>query len=226
MGGYKFHIATTSKTDNAAFITGLFAPDLLKKWYKLYGIEGTLEKYNLIWTEGMPDFEELRERIMQDEVHGQCFGMHYGKSSLPDFAAFWNGLSEIQKNMMFYRGYAWHLLGDLFMYNRLDIDAKMKAFYDENSGNENIKALFAQEKKKLHSDWDKTNSLINETYSNTALPEWIIELGVVNYLPAENLHYVDWSVLKNVIDYMRMFDPVNGDMEEIIQSVLNEIANN
>ena len=112
------------------------------------------------------------------------------------------------------------------MYNRLDIDAKMKAFYDENSGKENIKALFAQEKKKLHSDWDKTNSLINETYSNTALPEWIIELGVVNYLPAENLHYVDWSVLKNVIDYMRMFDPANGDMEEIIQSVLNEIANN
>lgn len=224
MGGYKFHIATTSNTRVAAFINGLFAPDLLKKWYKLYGIEGTLEKYNLIWTEGMPDFEELRERIMQDEVHGQPFGMHYGKSSLPDFNAFWNGLTETQKNMMFYRGYAWHLLGDMLMYKRLDIDTKMKAFYDANCGREDFKELFAKEKKKLHSDWDKTNSLINATYSNSGLPEWIIELGVVNYLPAEDLQYVDWSVLKSVIDYMRSFDPISGDMEELIQTVLCEIG--
>lgn len=224
MGGYKYHRSTAAGDLPMEFVIGLFAPDLLKKWYKTIGIDETFQKYESICVGDMPDFKELAERIQQEEVHGKPYGTHYGKSSSPDIMAFWNGLTVKQRNTAFCRGYAWHLLGDIVMYKRIDIDVKFAAFQKANEGREDIEELKAMEKKKLHSDWDKTNTLIDNTYPDTNLPDWIMELGVVNYLPAGEMAYVDWNALKGAIDYMRSFDPVNGDMTKIIETILKEVS--
>ena len=129
----------------------------------------------------------------------------------------------MQKANPFYRGYVWHLLTDAIMYGRLDIDAKFQKVLDENQGHLDIGELKKGEVKKLHADWDKTNARVRDTYPEVSLPDEVKELGVVQFITEGDLVYVDWSLLKETIDYLRTFDPLNGDMESIIENVLNSI---
>ena len=115
MPGYYVHLASCNKEarKNRSFVCGVEVPDLLKKYYQLYGLEGTKEKYNLIKTPEMPDFKVLSPRVQQQETNLGQDGMHYGWSSNPDYKCFLNNLSDSDKNNPFYRGYLWHLLTDL-----------------------------------------------------------------------------------------------------------------
>ena len=223
MGGYNFHRSTASGNLSPEFIAGLFAPDIMKKWYKIWGLDGAYKKYNMIRTDKMPEFEEFSERVQQQEVCGKADGMHYGKSSLPNIMAFWNGLTKKQRENAFYKGYVWHLLGDALMYKRLDIDAKFLEFKKANKDKPNFEALRKAEVEKLHDDWDKTNVLIRDSYPDVVLPDWVTELGVVKYLTKGTLVYVNWSVLKDTIDYLRQFNPMSDDMENIIETVIKKI---
>ena len=219
MPGYLLHFAACSgdALKNRTFVLGVEAPDILKKHVSTCGgIEGARAKYESIRTDDAPDYSEMEARVQQNNLH-------YGFSSSPDVKAFWDGLTEEQKLNPFYRGYGWHLLTDALMYGRLNIDAKSQKFIEANKGAPNFEELKAKEKKKLHDDWDKTNARVRDSYPEVVLPEEVMELGVVKFINEGELVYVDWNVLKTTIDYLRTFDPVNGDMDVIIETVLSSI---
>ena len=64
---------------------------------------------------------------------------------------------------------------------------------------------------------------VRETYHNISLTEEVKELGVVQFLSQGEMTYVNWTLLKETIDFLRTFDPLNGDMDVIIETVLNSI---
>lgn len=226
MPGYYLHLASCGghSLENRSFVLGVEAPDILKKHVKFCGgIENAHAKYDSLRTSEMPEYCELQPRIQQKETANSNEGLHYGLSSQPDVKACWSGLTEMQKANPFYRGYVWHLLTDAIMYGRLDIDAKFQKVLDENQGHLDIGELKKGEVKKLHADWDKTNARVRDTYPEVSLPDEVKELGVVQFITEGDLVYVDWSLLKETIDYLKTFDPLNGDMESIIENVLNSI---
>ena len=69
MPGYYVHLATINKKTqkNKNFIKGVEAPDLLKYYYKNYGLEEARKKYNTIKIDGMPSFSYFEDRIQQVE---------------------------------------------------------------------------------------------------------------------------------------------------------------
>lgn len=227
MPGYYLHLAACAEhcLKNRSFVLGVETPDILKKHLKIYGnVEGARSKYETLRTRDMPDYHELQHRVRQKERRGSTDGLHYGVSSSPDIKAFWNGLSNQQKNNPFYRGYAWHLLTDAIIYGRLNIDAKFKKFLEPYQGVPNIMELKKCEAKKiLHTDWDKTNARVRDTYPNVYLTEEVKELGVVQFITEGKLVFVDWMIIKDTIDYLRTFEPLNGDMDSIIEIVMNSI---
>lgn len=215
MPGYYLHLAACKgdSLKNRSFILGVEAPDILKKHVKVCGgIEGAHAKYDSLRTKDMPDYNELLPLIMGNDKKG----LHFGPSSNPDVMACWSGLSEEQKANPFYRGYVWHLLTDALMYARLHIDEKFMKVCQNGGSPE-------QERQILHRDWDKTNALVRDTYPEIILPEEIQELGVVQFIEEGDLVYVDWQILKSTIEYLRTFDPLNGNMDSIIKDVLSNI---
>ena len=225
MPGYMLHFAACNEEalKNRSFVVGVEAPDILKKHFKVCGgIDGARAKYDILKTTDMPDYSELEERVQQKERKGSTEGLHYGLSSSPDVRLFWKGLSPEQQKMLFYRGYAWHLLTDAIMYARLDIDSKFKKAL-EAWGEQNQEEFINNERQKLHDDWNKTNALVRDTYKGIDLPAEVEELGVVKFIDEGELVYVDWNILKGTIDYLRTFDPINGDMDEIIEAILANI---
>ncbi len=226
MPGYYLHLASceTHCLENRSFVLGVEAPDILKKHVKFCGgIEGAHAKYDSLRTSEMPDYSELLPRIQQKESANSSDGLHYGLSSNPDVRACWLGLSKKQKDNPFYRGYVWHLLTDAIMYGRLNIDAKFQKVLTENQGQQDVEVLKKEEVKKLHADWDKTNARVRETYPGVSLPDEVKELGVVQFITEGDLFYVEWPLLKETIEYLRTFDPLNGNMEKIIVEVLCHI---
>lgn len=226
MPGYYLHLAACGgqALKNRSFVLGVETPDILKKHVKVCGgIDGARAKYKSIRTDDAPDYQELEARVQQKERYGSTDGLHYGLSSSPNVKAFWDGLSEHQKRNPFYRGYAWHLLTDAIMYGRLNIDAKFQKFLEANQGAPNIEELKKGEVKKLHADWDKTNARVRDAYPEVSLPDEVKELGVVQFITEGELVYVDWDLLKDTIKYLRTFDPMNGDMDVIIETVMNSI---
>ena len=225
MPGYLLHLAACNPhaLKSRSFLHGVEAPDILKKYLKMYGIDGARDKYNILKNSIMPDFEVLKERTQQKEVYGSTDGLHYGLSSKPDIMYFWNSLNDEEKQNPFYRGYLWHLLTDLLMYTRLDIDTKFANFIKEHENDENLEVLKKQEVKKLHADWDKTNAKVRDTYNNITLPPEVEELGVVQFIDEGNLDYVDWEILKETIDFLREFDPLQENVDDIIRNILNNI---
>lgn len=224
MPGYYVHLASCGGTTlgNRNFVLGVEAPDILKKYVKILGgIDGVRAKYEAICTKDSPKFQELEERIKQKERYGSTDGLHYGLSSSPNIMAFWNTLSDQQRRNSFYKGYAWHLLTDAIIYQRLAIDKKFQIFLEKNAQKPNLEQLREGEVKKLHTDWDKINALIHETYPEVSLTEEVKELGVVKYIHGEELVYVNWPILKVTIDYLRNFDPINGDLLAIIKTIMN-----
>lgn len=225
MPGYYVHLAACKPEirKSISFVHGVEAPDILKKYFKLYGISGAKSKYNnLLKTTNMPDFQKFEKRIQQKEVMGAGTGLHYGLSSKPDTKLCWDSLSEEEKNQPFYRGYVWHLLTDYKIYQALDIDAKFLKFMEANKekSQEEIANLKKEEVKKLHDDWDKTNQRIRETYPDVQLTPEVKELGVVQFIKEGPLFYVNWNVLKQTIDYLRNFDPLKGDMDLMVKEMM------
>ena len=107
------------------------------------------------------------------------------------------------------------------MYGRLDIDAKFrKVLMQKNVIKDNYEYARAHEVEVLHTDWDKTNSLVRATYPEVHLTDEVEALGVVGFIDGGNLTYVDWPLLKETIDYLRTFNPLNDDMNVIIETVL------
>lgn len=220
MPGYYLHLAACkgNTLKNRSFVLGVEAPDLLKKHFKIYGnVVEARKKYETLKTADMPDYGELETRIQQKETVNSTTGLHYGVSSNPDIYECWNSLSETQKNNPFWRGYIWHLLTDKFIYSKLDIDAKFQKILDNNKNATNMQT----EVKKLHTDWDKTNAKVRDTYPEICLPEEVKELGVVQFIEEGNLFYIDWTVLKEAIDFLRNFNPLSTDMDYIIKTILN-----
>ena len=218
MPSYLIHLATCSKQalESRSFELGVETPDLLKKYFKTLDREGAIKKYESIRTFLMPDFEELEPRIRQKEVVGRTDGLHYGVSSLPDVVMFWKERTQDQKDNPFYRGYAWHLLTDALIYNKLDINHKL-------CQGKITKEQQEEEKRKLHAYWDKINVLVQDKYPEVKLSDEIKELGVINFDQKGDLVYVDWNVVSSEIDYLRTFDPLDGNMDQIIDEVLSRI---
>ena len=225
MPGYYLHLAAcdSQARNNLSFLRGVEAPDILKKYFKLYGIEGAKEKYTSLKTEDMPEFECLEKRIQEKETYGKPDGLHYGLSSKPDVLFFWKSLSEEEKENPFYKGYLWHLLTDLLMYSELDIDSKFSDLEKKHKNDKNFEELSKSEVKALHSDWDKTNAKVRDTYPDVSLPKEVLELGVVKFIEDDNLHYVDWAVLKETIDFLRSFNPLNENLDSIIAEILKKV---
>lgn len=226
MPGYYLHLASCGghSLENRSFVLGVEAPDILKKHVKFCGgVAEAHAKYDSLRTSEMPEYCELQTRILQKETANSNEGLHYGLSSNPDINACWSGFSETQKANPFYRGYVWHLLTDAIMYGRLDINTKFLKFLEENQGCPDIEALKKGEVKKLHADWDKTNARVRDTYPEVSLTDEVKELGVVQFIDEGDLVYVDWPLLKETIDYLRTFDPIHGDMDNIIKTVLSSI---
>lgn len=224
MPGYLVHSATCKSEiqECLCFMRGVEAPDLLKKHFRMYGYEGAREKYETIKCIGMPDYVRLEDRIQQKESLKSSDGLHYGMSSQPDVWKCWNNLSREEKKSPFFRGYEWHLLTDFSVYRRLDIETKFREFLEQYEGATNFKELEKKEVKHLHMDWNRTNAKIRALYPDIGLLPEIAELGVVQYIEdGKELRYVDWEILKSAIEFLRTLDPLQGNMEEIIETVIN-----
>ena len=196
---------------NRSFVCGVETPDLLKKYYSLYGINGTKEKYNEIKQVDMPKFDVFEERIVQKENKDKKIGMHYGVSSNPDIYLFWNSLSHEEKKNPFYIGYLWHLITDLYMYKNLDIKNKLS------------KRGIIFDLDILHRDWDKTNSKIRDAYNNVKLPKEIKDLNIVGFIDNEDTNYIKWDELKKLIDNLRKYNPLENNIDDIIKILTKKV---
>lgn len=77
------------------------------------------------------------------------------------------------------------------------------------------------EYKKLHSDWDKTNSKIRSTYPDVILTPEVLDLDVVKFIDDDQLAYVDWNIIKSITDYMRTINPLDQDINRIIDEIMS-----
>ncbi len=197
MPGYYIHLAACggNSLENRSFVIGVEAPDMLKKYVKLYG-EQAGAKYDTIKTVEMPNYSELETFILQKS------STHFGVSSNPDVLAYWETLNKKQKSEAFYKGYAWHLLTDMYIYRRLSKE------YGEKS----------LDKNELHNDWNKINALVRDEYHISLTPE-VLELGVVKFVEGIPV-IVDWATIKSSIDYLRTFNPL-GNMKCIMEEIIN-----
>jgi len=224
MPGYYAHLATVNPvvSKNRSFIYGVEMPDLLKDYYCLYGFDYTKKKYNSIQTIDMPNFSLFEDRVQQNcEDKFSTDGVHYGWSSSPDVHLFWNSLSECDKKNPFFIGYLWHLLFDLLVYSWLSIENKFDNLLEQYKNVPNLSTLMELEYKKLHNDWDKLNALIRDRYPDVILTPEVIELNTVKFNSDNHLDYVDWNILKKIIDYMRSINPLEEDIEKIISEFMS-----
>lgn len=222
MPGYYVHLAASNQNarKNRSFVFGVEMPDLLKSYFKLYGLDNTRKKYNSIKTLEMPDFSYFETRVQQQENNLSNSGMHYGWSSSPDIMCYWNSLTKYEKQNPFYIGYLWHLLTDLFMYKYLDIETKFNYFAEQHKYDKNISELMTVEYEKLHSDWDKTNAKIKSIYPDVVLTPEIVELDVVKFINDDHTDYIDWNIIKSITDYMRIINPLEQDISTIIDEIM------
>ena len=223
MPGYYVHLASTNEEalENREFVWGLEAPDLLKAYYKRLGLEGTREKYNLAKTGLMPAFDKLAKRVTQKESILSSDGLHYGVSSKPNIMKFWNSLSEEEKKNPYYRGYLWHLLTDLLMYTYLDIDKKLQEKLKNYVNEGNFDEYKMREVSILHADWDKINHKIKELYPNVVLTDEIKDLNVVKFLDDDNTIYIEFELIKTLIDFLRLFNPLGEDIDNNIKDIIS-----
>lgn len=227
MPGYYIHFAACKPEarENLSFLRGVESPDILKKHFKVFGLEGAREKYNSLKTPDMPEYDELVERIQQKERIGSTDGLHYGVSSQPDIMAFWGSLSEKEKENPFYNGYLWHLITDVLVYAWLGIDKKFEQVIKQCPADVNIDELRKTETKKLHNDWDRINACVRDRYPDVILTPEVVELKVVNYIEDKNFSYVDPAVVYRAIDYLRTFDQLKSSDKDI-QFIYGMLANN
>ena len=205
MPGYYVHLASSNPKArrDISFVKGVEMPDLLKTYYKLYGLDKTREKYNEIKTPDMPDFSFFERRVQEKDLPSYENGMHYGPSANPNVRLFWNSLTEEEKQNPFYRGYLWHLITDLYTKQVLGI-------YDDIDSD------------LLHQDWDRLNIYIKDFYPSVKLPREIEELHRITYKDDNIFNYVDPINMKEIIDYLSSFDILNGDVDAIIDEIVEK----
>ena len=58
-------------------------------------------------------------------------------------------------------------------------------------------------------------------YPDVILPPEIQELGIVKFVNEGQLSYVDWKVIQSLINYMRAFNPLEEDINAIIENFIN-----
>lgn len=227
MPGYYIHLATINPLTrrNKSFVYGVEMPDILKNYLRNYGLTGAKAKYNSLKTKVMPDFSYFELRVQEKEINGQNFGLHYGVSSNPNINNFWYNLTSEQKQNPFFKGYLWHLLTDLLMYKYLEIERKTAYFISQNKDVKNLEELKKQEKDKLHADWDKTNAKILKDYPDVTIPLEISELKIIKFINDNQINYVDWEIVKSLIDYLRLFNPLKEDIDIIIEKIINLLPN-
>lgn len=227
MPGYLLHLSACkpSALGNRSFVLGVEAPDILRKHYRVLGPEKAFEKYEALKVPGMPDYSVFSKRVAEKETTDSFDGLHYGVSKNPGIVEFWyHSLSDEDRKNPFYKGYVWHLLTDALMYKNLDIDskfAKAARLYLKHS--HDIGEFKESERNKLHLDWDKTNSRVQALYPEVILPDEIKELNVVKFEEGP-LTYVDWPVLKDTIEYLRSFDPLEDDMDKTISAIMAKLG--
>lgn len=217
MPGYYIHYAACrpEARENLTFLRGVEAPDILKKHFRMYGIDGAREKYNSFKTPEMPEYDMLAERIQQKEKIGSLDGLHYGVSSQPGVWQFWKGLSEEEKTNPFYKGYFWHLLTDLLVYDLLEIDEKFQRVMEENKGKVDMEKLQKSETKKLHADWDRLNARVRDNYPDVVLSPEVIELDVVKFIEGGKFSYVDPRAVYKAITALRKFNPLTTEFRNV-----------
>lgn len=217
MPGYYIHYAACSSDarENLSFLRGLEAPDILKKHFKIYGIDGAREKYNSFKTPEMPEYEVLVDRIQQKEKMGSLDGLHYGVSSQPGVWQFWKSLCIEDKENPFYKGYFWHLLTDLLVYDLLGIDEKFQYVIEQNKGIMDIDELREKETKKLHEDWDRLNARVRDNFPDVILSPEVIELNVVKFIEGGNFAYVNPRAVYKAIINLRKFDPLTTNFRDV-----------
>ncbi len=221
MPGYYVHLAAcpSNALKNRSFVLGVESPDLLHKYYKIYG-EKASPKFNVLRTKQTPEFSQLKKRVKQEQRIGSNQGLHYGTSKDPDVRTCWKEMKERKEteNNPFEKGYIWHLLTDKLVYSRLDIMNKFQKAIKESNGKVKPEEL----RKTMHDDWDRTNAYVRDTYPEVLLTDEIKELNLVKFVKEKTI-FIDWNVLKENIDYLRGFDPLNGNMDDIIEEILNQI---
>ena len=224
MPGYYVHLAASNHLTlkNRSFVCGVELPDLLKEYYKSYGLDGARKKYNIIKTSDMPDFSYFELRVRQIESKKNKNGLHYGLSSNPDIMSFWSSLTLEQKKNPFYIGYLWHLLTDLLVYKCLDIETKLEENIQNNSKN-NLE--LKHEIDRIHDDWDKINTIIRDEYLDIQLTREILELGIVKFIDYNHFNYIDYYTIKYLIDYLRKYNPLDENVDDILANIINTLPN-
>lgn len=48
-----------------------------------------------------------------------------------------------------------------------------------------------------------------------------LELGIVKFSNGNQLMYIDWEVVNSLIHYMRLFNPLEDNVDKIIEEVNN-----
>lgn len=220
MPGYLIHYAVCrgKSLRNRDFVLGVEAPDILKKYYKMYGDRAFAKWDMIICGSSAPTYLDFQLRAQQVELCGLDSGLHYGVSSSPGIREYWNSLYSMQHYRPFYRGYLWHLLTDKLIYAYLDIDSKFSEELKNYNGLD-VKNFKEKQREKLHEDWDIINAKVHERYPEIALTPEVKELGVVKYKDKGNLTYVDEKILFTLISYMRTIDPIDCDMDSVIDDI-------
>lgn len=212
-----------------AFVIGLEMPDFLndtRQKFKKNGVAEAHAAYLSLQEEvdGMPDFSRFfAERMQQKEREGTTFGLHFGKKYSPDVLAFWKWLPKAEKNKPFWRGYLWHLLTDRLINPRIDTDAKVKEFIDSHIVSADMSVTLIQESARmLATDWHKVNQLLIEKYPDVRLTPEVEFLGtnITMSVPDMSLKFIDFEVLTSCIDFLRGFDPLCNNIEDVIQQIL------
>ncbi len=224
MPGYYVHLAAChpEARKNRSFVLGVEAPDLLKKYYLSYGLEGTRDRYNSLKTPDMPDFSWFVPKIEEEENKDGSNGLHFGWSSNPDVRCFWNILTPEEKKNYFFIGYLCHLLPDLLVYKCLDFEKKFEEIKRKNPNGENMDFIL-QEIQRLRGDWDKINSRIRDEYPDVILTPEVLELGEVKYSDSDQFNYIDYYTVKTVIDYFRHFNPIHDNIDDMIEKIYSDL---
>ena len=204
MPGYVIYLSASnySELGYPGYLKGILAPDILKKWYKLFkgDMEAVRLKYEQWKTSEMPTFEVLAERLAQKEQEGSTAGLHYGLSSNPNIEAFLKD-PNVNINLAFWSGYHDHLYTDKRIYQTLKIDQKLNQKWEEIKNLPNAKEIYSHEIEVLHNDWDILNKRYSEKYDITLPPE-VFELNIVQFKEGKTV-YVDAELLDKVIEELR-----------------------
>lgn len=65
-----------------------------------------------------------------------------------------------------------------------------------------------------------------DTYPDIILTSEVIELGILKFIDDVKINYIDWNIIKFLTDYMIVFEPLNQNIDAIIEDVMNLLPNN